>query len=70
MTRAKMLEKPVQIYDWEESEYPDRLKVSFDNGRTVLYERRIVQPAPQIAEANEIIRKWKRQDNPKRRRRA
>lgn len=70
MTRPEMLEKPVAIYDWEDNDYPDRLRVSFSNGRTVIYDRRIVQPAPQIAEANETIRKWHRQDYQRRRRRA
>ena len=57
--RPRMLEKPVEIYDHEISKYPDRLKVSFMDGRTQIYELKAEQPHPVITENIDIIRKWK-----------
>ena len=57
--RPNMLEKPVEIYDSEESKYPDRLRVSFANGHTAVYELRVEQPAPVILENIQIIRRMK-----------
>ena len=59
VVRPGMLEKPVEIYDHEISRYPDRLKVSFMDGRTQIYELKTEQPHPVIVENIEIIRKWK-----------
>ena len=55
--RPRMLEKPVEIYDYEISKYPDRLRVSFADGRTFVYELRRDQPSPVIMENIRIIRK-------------
>ena len=57
--RPRMLEKPVEIYDYEISKYPDRLRVSFADGRTFVYELRAEQPHPVIEENIKIIRKMK-----------
>ena len=72
IVRPDMLEKPVEIYDYDISRYPDRLRVSFADGRTVIYEARVQQPAPVIVENIKIIRKMKQGyvNRPERRRRA
>ena len=69
--RPVMLDKPVEIYDHESSKYPDRLRVSFANGKTMVYEIRQEQPHPVIIENIKIIRKWKQGyvNQPARRRR-
>lgn len=68
--RPRMLDKPLEIYDYEFSKYPDRLRVSFADGRTFVYDIRTEQPAPVIEENIRIIRKWKGYVNqPERRRR-
>ena len=68
--RPRMLDKPLEIYDYEFSKYPDRIRVSFADGRTFVYDIRTEQPAPVIEENIRIIRKWKGYVNkPARRRR-
>ena len=57
--RPRMLDKPLEIYDYEFSKYPDRIRVSFADGRTFVYDIRTEQPAPVIEENIRIIRKWK-----------
>ena len=54
-----MLDKPLPIYEHEYSEIPERIRVSFNDGRTAVYELRVDQPAPVIIENIKIIRKWK-----------
>lgn len=70
--RPEMFEKPVPVYESDTSEYPDMLRVSFRDGHTEIYERRIRQPAPIIMKCIETIREWNigYQYQPKRRRRA
>lgn len=68
--RPDMMDKPVAIYDYGFSKYPDRIRVSFADGRTFVYDIRTEQPAPVIEENIRIIRKWKGYVNqPERRRR-
>lgn len=57
--RPGMLEKVVPNYEHESSLYPESIRVSFSDGKTVLYDRRIEQPASVIIENIRIIRKWK-----------
>jgi hypothetical protein len=57
--RPRMLDKPLEIYDYEFSKYPDRIRVSFADGRTFVYDIRTEQPASVIEENIRIIRKWK-----------
>ena len=68
--RPQILDKPLPIYDHEWSEFPDRIRISFDNGKTAVYDLRMEQPAPVILENIKIIRKWRGYVNqPARRRR-
>lgn len=69
--RPDMLDKPVEIYDHECSKYPDRLRVSFADGRTMVYDIRIEQPPPVIQRNISLIRKMKQGyvNRPERRRR-
>ena len=60
------------IFEHEASDYPDAVRVSFPNGRTIVYTRQVLQPEPMLVESIRIIRKWKTegyQYTPPRRRR-
>ena len=57
--RPEMLPVPMAVYERRESRYPDRIRVAFDDGCTMVYEIRTEQPAPVIVENIRIIRKWK-----------
>lgn len=57
--RPEVLGKVVPIYDHDFSELPDRIRVSFSNGKTVIYDIHLTQPAPVIVENVRIIRNWK-----------
>lgn len=57
--RPEMLGEPLPYYQHEYSKYPDRLRVSFADGSTAIYDLRVNQPAPVIVENIRIIRKWK-----------
>lgn len=69
--RPEMLPKIVPIYERESSTVPDAVRVSFEDGSTEIYERRVALPAPVIVENIQIIRKWKQGyvNQPMRRRR-
>lgn len=71
MKRPEMMEKPLPVYAYETSIYPDQIRVSFRDGSTAVYDLRVEQPAPQIVESIRIIRKWKQGyvNKPMRRRR-
>lgn len=58
-TRPEMLPGTISYYDYDISKYPDRIRVSFEDGRTLIYEVRQEQPAPVIVENIKIIRKWR-----------
>lgn len=68
--RPKMLDKPLAVYEHDFSRHPDRLRVSFSDGSTAVYDIRRDQPAPVILENIRIIRKWKQEyvNKPRRRR--
>lgn len=69
--RPRLLDKVVPKYDTDGSRYPETIRASFTDGRTVVYEIRTEQPAPMIVENIRIIRKWKQGyvNQPERRRR-
>ena len=69
--RPEILPRVVPIYEHEDSLYPDGIRVSFSNGRTIEYDIFPEQPAPQIKECIEIIHEWNTgyQYQPKKRRR-
>ena len=57
--RPTILPKPVPVYEYEHSEYPELIRISFSDGTTAVYELRTDQPHPVIMENIKIIRKWK-----------
>ena len=69
--RPTPLPEPATYYDKPDSKYPDRIRVSFADGSTAVYELHTEQPAPVIVENIKIIRKWKQGyvNKPPRRRR-
>ena len=71
--RPDVLEKIVANYEHESSLYPESVRVSCGEGKTIIYDRRVEQPAPVFEENIRIIRKWKQgyvnQPGPRRRRR-
>lgn len=56
--RPEMLPEVVANYDTDASEKPETIRVSFADGSTEIYERRIKQPAPMVIRSIEIIKKW------------
>ena len=69
--RPEMLPKPVPIYEHTDSEIQDRVRISFTNGTSAIYDLHRDQPHPVILENIKIIRKWKQGyvNQPERRRR-
>ena len=59
LERPSMLNIAVPIYEHEWSKYPDQVRISFKDGKTMVYDLRVDQPAPVIVENIKIIRKWK-----------
>ena len=55
--RPDMLSDPFPYYEHRMSKYPDRVRISFSDGSTQIYEIRTEQPAPVILENIEIIRR-------------
>ena len=44
--RPAVLAEPVPYYDHGGSQYPDRIRISFADGHTEIYDRRLNQPRP------------------------
>lgn len=44
--QEKPMEKPAVYYMSPESKYPDQIRLSFPDGKTIVYDRRIKQPSP------------------------
>ena len=59
MSRPQLMDRVVPNYEHDFSIYPDQIRVSFSDGHTEVYDRRVEQPAPVIIENIKIIRKWK-----------
>ena len=57
--RPGMLPEIVQIFEHEDARIPERLRVSFGDGTTAVYDLHTEQPAPLIIENIRIIRKMK-----------
>ena len=70
-TRPGILGKVVPIYEHDYSVLPDRIRVLFDDGRTMIYDIHTDQPAPVIVQNIKLIRKMKQGyvNQPSRRRR-
>ena len=70
MNRPELLDKPIPTYMTAESQYPDQIRIKFNDGKTVIYDKRQEFPHPIIERNIEIIKKMKRYVNqPMRRRR-
>lgn len=70
--RPEVLGKVVPIYDHDYSVLPDRIRVLFSDGRTMVYDIHTDQPAPVIVQNIRLMRKWKQgyvNQPPRRRRR-
>ena len=67
--RPRMLAHAAPYYDRELSRIPDRIRVSFEDGTTAVYDLHVDAPTPVFEENIRIIRKWKRGYPPRRRRR-
>ena len=57
--RPQPLPTPVYIFDREDSQIPDRIRVSFSDGTTAVYTLHVDQPKPLVMESIRIIRKWR-----------
>ena len=70
MGRPEILQKVVPYYDHDFSEKPDRVRISFRDGSTAIYEIRVEQPHPLVQRNIQILNGWKGYVNqPARRRR-
>lgn len=58
-SRPEILDKVVPIYEHEYSVLPDRIRVLFSDGRTMIYDIHMDQPAPVIVQNIKLIRKMK-----------
>ena len=69
--RPEMLPRPLPIYERTDSEIPERVRISFTNGTSAIYDLHTDQPAPVILENIKIIRRMKQGyvNQPARRRR-
>ena len=70
--RPEVLGKIVPIYDHDYSVLPDKIRVLFSDGRTMVYDIHTDQPAPVIVQNIKLMRKWKQgyvNQPPRRRRR-
>lgn len=70
--RPEILDQVVPYYDSEWSVYPEKVRISFKDGTTIVYDTRTEQPHALIMENIRIIRKWRQilEERPRRRRRA
>ncbi|MBO7662902.1 MAG: hypothetical protein J6U01_05985 [Clostridia bacterium] len=66
--RPEIFQGIVVYYDHEMSRYPDRIRFSFMDGKTVIYDIHTDQPSPVILENIQIIRRMET-GYPKKRRR-
>ena len=57
--RPELLPVPLAIYEQPDSEIPEKVRISFTNGTSAIYELPVVQPAPVIMENIKIIRRMK-----------
>ena len=57
--RPEILGKVVPIYEHDYSVLPEKIRVLFMDGRTMIYDIHIDQPAPVILENIKIIRRMK-----------
>ena len=69
--RPEILGKVVPIYEHDYSVLPEKIRVLFMDGRTMIYDIHVDQPAPVIVQNIKLIRKMKQGyvNQPARRRR-
>ena len=60
MDRPEMMPKPAGIYDFDFSEIPDHVRISFSNGTTAIYDLRTTQPHPLALKNVEIMKETQR----------
>lgn len=60
MNRPEMLPKPVLVYEYDYSEYPELIRISFSDGTTAVYELRTDQPHPLVLKNIEIMKETKK----------
>ena len=60
--RPHMLPQAAACYDRDLSRYPDHIRVSFDDGSTLVYDLRVDHPAPQLMKAIDLIHKMASED--------
>ena len=73
--RPGILPKPVPVYERTDSEIPERVRISFTNGTSAIYDLHTDQPHPLVLKNIEIMKETKKNitqgyvNNPMRRRR-
>ena len=56
--KPKPLPGIIPYYAREDSKIPEKIRISFSDGSTAVYDLRVQQLSPQIVENVTIIRKW------------
>ena len=59
--RPEMLAEVLPYYESDISVYPEKVRVSFKDGRTIIYDTTMIQPHELIQENIRIIRKIQQQ---------
>jgi len=57
MNRPEMMDKAMPYYEHAWSRYPDRIRVSFRDGTTAVYDLRTEMPHPLVLKNIEIMKK-------------
>lgn len=58
-SRPKILDRILPVYETDQTQYPNSIRVSFDDGTTAVYDQRVTMPNPLLIKNISIIRKWK-----------
>lgn len=56
--RPRILSKLFPMYEDTYSQYPNSIRVSFDDGTTAVYDQRVTMPNPLLMKNIAIIQKW------------
>ena len=54
--RILPLPKVTGIWDHEESDYPDEVRVPMSDGKVITYERKIGQPGPNLIRPSDLLK--------------
>lgn len=56
--RPKLLGKVLPVYESDYTQYPESIRVSFEDGTTAVYEQKVTMPNPLLIRSIDIIKSW------------